>query len=113
MEKLTKEDIILFFLEDPYKLTDEICKGNVPKSDEIRTLICELGNSKCIYWYAVDIDEKPTDETRTACCTVPWYAYCYAKNVDKKPTKETRRAAQKDSFWKGRYKEWENSLKKI
>ena len=87
MGKLTKEDIILLFLEGPDKLETEIWRGNVPKSDEIRTLICELGNARCAYWYAELIDKKPTDETRTAAC--------------------------KDSTYKDWYEEWENSLKKI
>ena len=113
MGKLTKEDIILLFLEDPEKLTTELWNKNVPKSDEIRTLICELGDSWCVYWYALQIDKKPTDETRTASCRGSDGAYCYAKNVDKKPTNETREATYKDSDYKERYIKWENSLKKI
>ena len=143
MEKLTKEDIILFFLEDPYKLATEIWKGSVPKSDEIRTLICELGNARCAYWYALQIDKKPTDEIRTLICELgnPWCAYCYARDIDKgptdetrtascrgsdgaywyaryidkKPTDETREAANKAPYYKQEYEEWEKecSLKKI
>ena len=139
MGKLTKEDIILLFLEDPEKLTTELWDKNVPKSDEIRTLICELGNARCAYWYAELIDKKPTDETRTVACKDSKYAYWYAHSVDKKPTDETRTAACKKSgsaYWyarivdkkptdetreaaykssdcKERYIKWENSLKKI
>jgi len=111
MGKLTKEDIILLFLEDPEKLTTELWNKNVPKSDEIRTLICELGDSWCVYWYALQIDKKPTDETRTAACKNPGCAYGYAHNVDRKPTDETRTAVCKDfryEFWD---RSWENSLK--
>ena len=136
---LTKEDIILIFLEDPENLAMEIWNENVPKSDEIRTLICELGNPDCAYWYAIYIDKGPTDETRTAGCRDPWRAYCYAMNIDKGPTDETRTAACQDSFRahiyalnvdkgptdetrtaafrnenvKDCYKQWENSLRKI
>ena len=52
MGKLTKEDIILLFLDNPNKLVGEIYFENVPKSDEIRTLVCELGNPECAYYYA-------------------------------------------------------------
>ena len=81
---LNKEDIILLHLGNVNKLIDEIWKGNVPKSNEIRTLICDLGNFWCIYYYAKYIDKKPTSMTRTAI-----------------------------SREHGLYKEWENSLKKM
>jgi len=110
---MTKEDIILFFLENPYKLADEIWDKNVPKSDEIRTLICGLGNPWCAYSYARCIDKGPTDETRTVACKDPYEAYYYARYIDKKPTDETREAAYKDPVYRRWYKEWENSLKKI
>jgi len=136
---LTKEDIILLFLEGPEKLATEIWKGNVPKSDESRTLICNLGDPMCAYYYTSFVDKKPTDETRTVACKTPQCAYGYARDVDKKPTDETRTAACKDSkyaYWyaqdidgkptdetrnaayknkrsKKEYEEWENSLKKI
>ena len=113
MGKLTKEDIILLFLEDPQKLETEIFKENVPKSDEIRTLICELGNPWCAYWYAKWVDKKPTDETRTAACKDSKYADWYAQDIDGKPTDETRNAAYKNKRSKKEYEEWENSLKKI
>jgi len=113
MGKITKEDIILLFLEDPWKLANEIWKGNVPKSDEIRTLICELGNSRCAHCYALKVDKKPTDETRTAACKNPGCAYGYAVKVDKKSTDETRTAACQDPKYKDWYIEWEKSLKKI
>ena len=117
MGKLTKEDIILLFLEDPQKLANEIRRENVPKSDKIRTLICELGSARCAYYYAYHIDQKPTNETRTATCKEPWYAFLYARDVDKKPTDETRNVAYnvayKDPYWKREYEQWENSLKKI
>jgi len=90
MGKLTKEDIILLFLEEPYKLADEIWDRNVPKSDEIRTLICELGNPYCAYLYAKFIDNKPTDETRES-------------------------SYNKDSWksWSLAYASWENSLQEL
>ena len=112
MGKITKEDIILLFLEDPEKLADEIWDKNVPKSDEIRTLICDLGNARCAYSYAEHIDKKPTDETRTAACKDPHEACYYAKNVDKKPTDETRTAVSKDPVYRRWYEEWEKLLEK-
>ena len=83
---LNREEIILLFLEDPYKLADEIKNVRVPKSDEIRTLICDLGSPQC--------------------------AYDYARWVDKSPRSDTRQAVQNDLHSKERYEEWENSLKK-
>ena len=86
MGKLTKEDILLLFLDDPKKVADEIQHGNVPKSDEIRTLICDLGDPGCVCLYADCVDKSPRSDTREASC--------------------------KDPYWKERYKEWENQLKK-
>ena len=142
MKILSKEEIILLFLEDPYKLEDEIIDENVPKSDEIRTLICDLGSLNCVYYYAkyVDksphpdtrreackdskyayyyaacVDKAPRSDTRQGACKDPKYAYYYAKDVDKSPHSDTRQAACKDPHWKREYEEyeeWENSLKKI
>ena len=130
---LNKEEIILLFLEDPKKLADEIRKGNILKSDEIRTLICELGDPRCAYRYAINVDTKPTDEIRAACCKDPteayyyarlidnsphpdtrqaackdpWCAYWYAYHVDKSPHPDTRQAVQNNSHWKEEYEEWE------
>jgi hypothetical protein len=63
---------------------------------ETRTAVCT--NPYYAYWYAINVDQKPTEETRTAACQDPGYAYKYAKNVDKKPTDETRKAACQDSY---------------
>ena len=112
MGKLTKEEIILLFLDDPKKLGNEILYRNVPKSDEIRTLICELGNPGCAYWYALCIDKSPRSDTRKASCRDPEYAYYYARNIDKSPRSDTRESACKDPRWKKEYEKWENSLKK-
>jgi hypothetical protein len=61
----------------------------------IRTAVCKF--PLYAYWYAKNVDKKPTDETRTAACQVARYAYWYAREVDQKPTDETRTAACKDS----------------
>jgi len=84
MGKLTKEDIILFFLEDPDKLAGEIWEGNVPKSDEIRILLCELGNARCAYYYAYYVDKEHTDEIKKVACKDPWYASCYKEFLKNK-----------------------------
>ena len=110
---LTKEDIILLFLEGPAKLAKEIFYNNVPKSDEMRALICELGNSRCAYCYAKYVDKKPTDKTRTISCKTAVYAHCYAEYIDGNTTDETRECAGKDPYWRMEYEAWENSLKKI
>ena len=135
---LSKEDIILLFLENPNKLADEILNENVPKSDEIRTLICDLGDPRCAYLYAKWVDESSHSDTRQGVCKDPHYAYLYAEyvdkslrsdtrkascknpgwaynyaqNVDKSPHPDTRRATCKDPYWKEAYERWENSLKK-
>ena len=104
MGKLTKEEIILLFLEDPEKLTDEMLDGNVPKSDEIRTLICDLGDPECAYFYALDIDKSPHTDTRQVACKDPFYAYGYARRVDKKPRKDTWKAVQSNIYCRDEYK---------
>jgi len=130
---LNKEDIILLFLEDPKKLVGEIQQGNVPKSDEIRTLICELRNPECVclyadyvdksphpdtrreackdskyaYYYAACVDKAPRSDTRQGACKDPRYAYYYAYWVDKSPHPDTRKGVCKDPYWKERYEEWE------
>ena len=132
---LNKEDIILLFLEDPYKLAHEIWNKNVPKSDEIRTLICDLGGPHCAYryalcvdeysrsdtrkasckdperafFYAQNVDKSPRSDTRKASCRDPEYAYYYARNIDKSPHPDTRQAVQNNLHLKERYKQWENS----
>ena len=112
---LTKEDITLLFLKDPSELRLAIISGKIPKSDEIRTLICELGNTRCAYSYARYVDEKPTDETRQVARKDSGFAYFYARWVDRSPRSDTRQAARKDPYWKERYISWveECSLKKI
>ena len=133
MGKLTKEDVILLFLEDPKKLVGEIQQGNVPKSDEIRTLICELRNPECVclyadyvdksprsdtrqgackdpyyaYWYAYYVDKSPRSDTRKVACKDPRYAYYYAYWVDRSPRSDTRQGACKAPYWKERYEQWE------
>ena len=140
MGKLTKEDILLLFLDDPKKLANELCFNhkNFPKSDEIRTLICELRNPECVCLYADYVDKSPRSDTRNVVCKDPKYAYFYAEyvdksphpdtrkascrdpgwahnyaiNVDKFPHPDTRQAVQNDLHWKKEYEEWENQLKK-
>ena len=106
---LTKEDITLLFLKDPSELRLAIISGKIPKSDEIRTLICEFGDPKCAYEYANYIDQGPHPETRTVACKSSPRAYWYAKYIDQRPTYETRSAAYKDVEWGNFYKEWVNS----
>jgi len=133
MGKLTKEDITLLFLDDPEKLVNEILNNNVPKSDEIRTLICDLGSPADAYYYARDIDKFPHPDTRREACKDPVFAYYYAYYVDRSPRSDTRQGACKDSYrayyyayyvdrsprsdtrqgackapyWKERYEQWE------
>jgi len=109
---LTKEDIILLFLDNPLKLVGEIQNRNVPKSDEVRDLICEFGDANLACEYAEWIDGEPHPDTRKASCRDPGWAHYYARWVDKSPRSDTRQEANKDPYWKERYEEWENSLKK-
>ena len=106
---LTKEDITLLFLKDPSELRLAIIRGKIPKSDEIRTLICEFGDPKCAYEYANYIDQGPHPETRTVACKSSPRAYWYAKYIDQRPIYETRSAAYKDVEWGNFYREWINS----
>jgi hypothetical protein len=70
-------------------------------TDETRTADCK--SSGCAYMYAREIDKKPTDETRTAACYDPYYAYLYAIDVDQNPTNETRTGACQDSEYAYKY----------
>jgi len=110
MGKLTKEEIVLLFLDNPQKVSSAIWYGNVSKSDEIRTLICDLGDPRCAYRYARDIDKSPHPDTRQAACKDPCYAYFYAIGVDRSPHPDTRKGVCKDPYWKAEYKKWESSL---
>ena len=103
----TKEDIILLFLEDPKKLAAKIWSGSIPKSNEIRTLICELENPECVCLYADYVDKSPHPDTRETACKDPICAYFYARDVDKSPHSDTRQAVQNDLHWKKEYEEWE------
>jgi hypothetical protein len=79
----------------------------VKKSDKEWEIIRKAAYKDPIYayCYALDVDKKPTDETRTAACNSPECAYRYAKDVDKRPTDETRIAACQNSsyaYWYAR-----------
>jgi hypothetical protein len=84
----------------------------VKKSDKewkiIRKAACK--SQEDAYWYARDVDKKPTKETRTAACKDSYHAYWYALHVDKRPTDETRTVTSKDEHWKKQYEKWENEL---
>jgi hypothetical protein len=62
------------------------------------------------YLYALYLDQKPTEETRTAACQNSEWAYKYARDVDKKPTYETKTNALKNQYWKKEYVLWEKSI---
>jgi hypothetical protein len=66
-------------------------------TDETRKAACK--DSICAYWYAKEVDKRPTDETRTAVCQSPRCAYSYAVEIDNGPTDETRTAACKNPEW--------------
>jgi len=96
---LNREDIVLLFLDDPEKLVGEIQNGNLFKSDEIRTLICELVDPSIAFRYALHVDMCPHDLTRKIACGSPAWAQCYAESVDKVPRGDTRNASCKDPKW--------------
>jgi len=133
--KLTKEEVILLFLEDPEKLRKEILAKNIITSKEIFEIICNLGNPELAYWYYVRSypKEKGCQELKDLCCTDSLWAYSYARwiqrkpcdltrqvsceasdtarwyaiYVDKKPLESTRTAAYKNSWDKSAYCAWE------
>jgi hypothetical protein len=51
------------------------------------------------YYYALDVDQGPRDDTRQAACRDPYWAYAYARDVDKAPRDDTRAAACRDPYW--------------
>jgi hypothetical protein len=58
----------------------------------------------------MNVDKKPTNETRSAACQHPELAYRYAYGVDQKPTGKTRNAVSKDQYYKKEYAKWEKSI---
>ena len=42
----------------------------------------------------------------------PLWAYYYALNIDEKPSKQTRESAYKDSLWEKQYRQWEKGKTK-
>ena len=98
IEKI-KEQFAMKYMAGQLKYNDIY---QLPINDNLKTFICSLG-AEWAYYYACEVDKKPTDETREAACKDPWPAYKYALFVDKKPTKETREAACKDSCDAYRY----------
>ncbi len=71
---------------------------DLPVDDSLRTFVCQLG-PEWAFGYAVYVDKKPHNETRTAASRDPYYAFAYAFSIDKKPLDETRTACCKDPFW--------------
>jgi len=108
---LTKEDITLAFLKDPGELAQLIWDGRVPKSDEIETLICELGDYECAYTYAREVKLGTSDKLRRVSSRDPWYAYYYALLVDGAPHKVTRDGVSGDPVEELYKRRWENSRK--
>jgi hypothetical protein len=70
-------------------------------TNETRSAACQ--NPCYAYYYARYVDKKPTNETRSATCQNPYYAYLYAKFIDKNPTNETRSAACQNPDYAYRY----------
>jgi hypothetical protein len=66
-------------------------------TDKTRSAACK--DSGYAYEYASNVDKKPTNETRSAACQNLYYAYYYARNIDKKPTNETRNAVCNDPYY--------------
>jgi hypothetical protein len=72
-------------------------------TNETRNAACQ--NPEFAYWYAFYVDQKPTNETRTNSCQNPELAYRYAKYIDQKPINETRNAVSKHpefAYWYAR-----------
>jgi hypothetical protein len=95
-----KKEILLKIMSGEGLAWDYI--GTLPKEDPLRTFMCELG-PKYAYYYALDVDRSPHDETRKATCEDPEYAYWYASAVDKGPHEETRKATCRDPYYAYRY----------
>jgi len=95
MGKLTKEDIILLFLENPYKLAAKFEEGAVQKSDKTRQTICDLGSPMVAFKYARYVDKDSHDSTREVCCKSGAYAYLYASWIDKGFREDTWEATKK------------------
>jgi hypothetical protein len=91
--EISEEDIVDCKRNNSFHVNKAIPIRNL-NDDElsiIRTAACK--DPYYAYWYAIDVDKKPTNETRFSACQDPKYVYKYALYVDKKPTNKTRNAA--------------------
>ena len=105
---MTKQEFEIKLIEDLVKGIDTIYdyfQDNIVVLQKNKDYFREyfLNNPRSAYWYAYDVDECPTDDTRKASCKDPYYAYCYAYYVDKCPRKDTRKAECKDPYYAYRY----------
>jgi hypothetical protein len=62
--------------------------------------------------YLLPPDDYSWNETRTSACKDPEHAYWYAVEVDGAPNDETREASYKNLEWAFNYRRWEISLDK-
>ena len=79
--KLSKEDVILRYLQNKHDIWWIVYNSEVEKSDEMRELICSIG--------------------------CPGAAYEYAIVIDCEPHELTRKASSRDIFYRGLYERWE------
>lgn len=100
---MTKEDLILLFLDDPQKVYRRFMKGDIKPTNELLKAVLDLGDPELAYSYAAYVDLKPRDSTRKQACKEPIYAYLYARKVDECYHEDTHNAVQKSSWYKRRY----------
>ena len=136
---LTKEEVKELLDKGWNELVEAMSDRLVPKSDEIRELVCSFGIPDWAYGYAVlvddepkqitrdlaskdavnalqyaiHLDKKPTEETRNGAMQRPYTAYLYASMVDKSSREDTKKASSTIGKIGKMYELWENSLKKI
>jgi hypothetical protein len=92
--EVAEEDIVYCGKNGKMRVRKATPIRQVTKADKewrtIRTTACN--DSYYAYWYAREVDKKPTNKTRTAACNNPGCAYLYALHVDGRPKDETRTA---------------------
>ena len=111
---LSKEEIIVRFLDDPREVDLALKYRKVEASDEIRELICNFGQAQLAFRYAVSIDRKvPHDLTREISSKRPDLAFYYAKNIDKKPHAVTWNGVYRNFRYAREYMDWEKCVNRL
>ena len=104
---LTKEDLIVLYLDNPEKLYKRFWSKIDPvnPTDALLEVVLNIGDPELAYYYSAYVDKKPRDSTRKLACKEPMYAYLYARNIDEGFHEDTYEGVQKSLWYRRRYAE--------